>query len=338
MALALTEWTESLLAPYILLSSEDVDEVRAGVAALFNDHVLEPRGAALAARLYGVTADALSICMLGYGEAVTVEETRPSKDFLLVQMPLSGRVAIDCDEGSWTVGPESGVILPSDVPHRLDWEADATQVILKVPLSRLHAEYSALTGVRPSRPLAFNRRIELDAAQGEQWNALLRYFCEQAGQPSQLGWLKTRIAEEALMRHLLCTQSTSVHEHYFGADRPLMPRGLQRARSFMEAHLQEDISLADIAAHSGVSLRSLSRMCQLQYGASPMQVLRGLRLDKSRAELRNAAPGASVADVAMRCGYMHLSRFAAAYRQRFGEAPHETLQAGRARRIAARAE
>ena len=71
-------------------------------------------------------------------------------------------------------------------------------------------------------------------------------------------------------------------------------------------------------------------MCQLQYGASPMQLLRNLRLDKIRQELLSASVDSNVSEVAMRWGYTHLGRFAAAYRKRFGEAPNETRQAGAA--------
>ncbi|TFL14962.1 AraC family transcriptional regulator [Pusillimonas caeni] len=332
MAHTMAGWTQALLAQHVLFASQDVDEVRTRVAELLNDHVLEPRGSTLAARLNGVQADALGLWMLEYGEAVVVEETRPGGDFLLIQLPLSGSVGVECEEGSWTVSPGSGLIMPSNVPHRLNWEAGASQIILKVPLARLLLEYGSLTGTRPGEPLRFNRQIELNSSEGEQWSALMRYFCEQVARPSKLGWLKARMAEEALMRHLLCAQSISLHEHYLGGQGREVPKRLQRARAFMEANLQEDISLEDIAGHSGTSARNLSRMCRVQYGASPMQLLRDMRLDRARRELSEAPADASVSDVALRWGCAHLGRFAAAYRQRFGEAPHETLAAGRARR------
>lgn len=67
---------------------------------------------------------------------------------------------------------------------------------------------------------------------------------------------------------------------------------------------------------------------RLQYGTSPMQLLRDMRLDKIRLELANAPADASVSEIALHWGYTHLGRFAA-YRQRFGEAPSQTLAAAR---------
>lgn len=336
MAHTMSGWTRSLLGRHALLASEDVDEVRTRIAELLNDHVLEPRGTTLAARLHGVKADVLSLWMLEYGDAVRVEETRPGGDFLLVQLPLSGSVEVECDEGNWAVEPGMGLILPSNVPHRLNWQAGATQIILKVPLNRLGLEYANLTGANPGESLKFNRSITLTSTDGEQWSALMRYFCEQVAHPSPMGVLKVQLAEQALMRHLLCAQSVTLQERYLGQDAEQAPRRLQRAREFMEANLQADISLADIAEYSGTSLRNLSRMCQLQYGASPMQLLRELRLDKIRFELDNPSADTNVSEIALNWGYAHLGRFAAAYRQRFGEAPSQTLEAARARHQQAR--
>ena len=336
MADTLAGSTRALLTQRPLFVSKEVDEVRTRVAQLLNDHVLEPCGATLAARLNGVQAETLGLWILEYGDAVVVEETRPGGDFLLVQLPLSGSVGVECEEGAWTVGPGSGLIMPSNLPHRLIWPAGASQIILKVPLSRLLVEYTSLTGRQPGEALRFNRLIALDTTDGAQWSALMRYFCEQLAQPSSLGWLKARLAEEALMRHLLCAQSASLHDLYLGDAGDQVPRRLQRAREFLESNLQHDISLNDIAHHAGASVRSLSRMCRLKYGVSPMQWLRDMRLDKIRLELANAGADVTVSEAAMRWGCAHLGRFAAAYRQRFGEAPHDTLAAARLRRQANR--
>ncbi|HLU20036.1 MAG TPA: AraC family transcriptional regulator [Pusillimonas sp.] len=329
MAHTMTEWTRTLLSGHRLLASQDADEVRTRVAQLLNDHVLEPRGSTLAARLNGVQADALGLWMLEYGEAVTVEETRPNGEFLLVQLPLTGSVTVECEEGCWTVGAGSGLIMPSQVPHRLEWEAGACQIILKVPLARLRLEFQNLTGRHAGDTLSFHREIALESSDGNQWSALMRYFCEQVAHPRQLGWLKTRLAEEALMRHLLCAQSISLQELYLGDESRQMPRRWQRAYEFIQSNLHQDLTLEEIAQNSHTSVRTLSRMCRLSHGVSPMQLLRDLRLDRIRHDLLHGPIDVSISEVAMRWGWTHLGRLAAAYRQRFGELPHQTLALAR---------
>jgi AraC-like DNA-binding protein len=51
-----------------------------------------------------------------------------------------------------------------------------------------------------------------------------------------------------------------------------------------------------------------------------------LRLDQARQQLLHAAASTSVTDVAARCGFNHLGRFAAWYRHRYGESPSATLR------------
>ncbi|MCU1409258.1 MAG: AraC family transcriptional regulator, partial [Microbacteriaceae bacterium] len=54
--------------------------------------------------------------------------------------------------------------------------------------------------------------------------------------------------------------------------------------------------------------------------------LRDFRLEQVHKELLAAEPGAvTVTEVAARWGFVHLGRFAAAYRQRFAERPSDTI-------------
>ena len=60
---------------------------------------------------------------------------------------------------------------------------------------------------------------------------------------------------------------------------------------------------------------------------NPVKFLRALRLNGVRRELKRADPEReTVADVAARWGFWHLSHFAADYRAMFDELPSETLK------------
>lgn len=59
---------------------------------------------------------------------------------------------------------------------------------------------------------------------------------------------------------------------------------------------------------------------------SPMQYLRGVRLDRAREDLQ--AGVGTVSDIAYQWGFTNLGRFARAYRERFGELPSDTLGPG----------
>ena len=104
------------------------------------------------------------------------------------------------------------------------------------------------------------------------------------------------------------------------------------AEEFLRASLTEPVTLTDIAAAAGVSVRTLTRLFARRYGMGPMRWLRTLRLDAVRRALLDADPAErSVTEVALRHGFTHLGRFAGQYRERFGETPSDTLRGGSTR-------
>ncbi len=86
-------------------------------------------------------------------------------------------------------------------------------------------------------------------------------------------------------------------------------------------------NLIEICATLGVAERSLRTSCTQHLGMGPMSYLRLRRLQSVRRALCSASPGgSSVAELARCHGFTELGRFAARYRQLFGELPSATLQ------------
>ena len=107
-------------------------------------------------------------------------------------------------------------------------------------------------------------------------------------------------------------------------------RHLQRALDYIEAHAHESLSLDRIAAAACVSPRTLELAFRRRYEQSPLAYARGIRLQRVHAALQGAcAEGrpASVTDIALQHGFVHMGRFSAYYRRRFGCAPSATLRA-----------
>jgi AraC-like DNA-binding protein len=98
-----------------------------------------------------------------------------------------------------------------------------------------------------------------------------------------------------------------------------------RAEEFMRHRLRDPISIPDIAHAAGVSIRGLQLAYQRHGDVSPVMRLRQLRMEAARETLQSGEP-ASVASVARRFGYGNAGRFAAHYRNHFGESPSATLE------------
>ena len=105
----------------------------------------------------------------------------------------------------------------------------------------------------------------------------------------------------------------------------IVPGLLKKALDLLEADSARAWTVGEIASACGVGRRTLQRQFRRFIGRMPMEFLRDLRLNKARQELLRASSRARVTDIFARCGFNHVGRFAARYRERFGESPSATL-------------
>jgi transcriptional regulator GlxA family with amidase domain len=84
-------------------------------------------------------------------------------------------------------------------------------------------------------------------------------------------------------------------------------------------------SIPDICATLAISQRTLARAVRAVRGTTPARLLHELALAEARAALLSPTTR-SVRQVALRCGFRELGRFAAEYRAAFGEYPSQTLR------------
>jgi AraC family transcriptional regulator, ethanolamine operon transcriptional activator len=82
--------------------------------------------------------------------------------------------------------------------------------------------------------------------------------------------------------------------------------------------------IADLCREAGVTPRTLSRAFRAVRGTTPYRFLKELRLSEVRRALSSDVKGGTITEVAMRFGFHELGRFAAQYRERFGESPSQT--------------
>jgi AraC-like DNA-binding protein len=102
---------------------------------------------------------------------------------------------------------------------------------------------------------------------------------------------------------------------------------LRAAVEHVHAHADEPITIADLARVAGLSVRSVQEAFRRTFGVSPLTYVRQVRLDRVHEELLALDPRTvSVGQVATRWGFAHLGRFSAAYAERFGEYPKQTLR------------
>ncbi|HYS66520.1 MAG TPA: helix-turn-helix transcriptional regulator [Paraburkholderia sp.] len=107
-----------------------------------------------------------------------------------------------------------------------------------------------------------------------------------------------------------------------------LPGKYRRAYRYLIEHLERaDLSVREVASHIGVTERALQAAFKANLGYTPSQLIRNRRMEHIREELlSDDTHAASVLRVANRWGVQHRSTLLNGYRQRFKEAPSETLE------------
>jgi AraC-like DNA-binding protein len=102
---------------------------------------------------------------------------------------------------------------------------------------------------------------------------------------------------------------------------------MDRFEDVLAAKFDQQMSIPELCADLGVAERSFRMCCFDVLGMSPSRYMRLRRLNLAHVALRHASPEAvNVSQIAQRYGFSELGRFAAAYRETFGELPSASLQ------------
>jgi AraC-like DNA-binding protein len=209
------------------------------------------------------------------------------------------------------------------------WTQGMRQLMLTIEKTRVERFLRNLLNEPLSHPLHLDPHIDL-AGRGQGIAAAvltLRRALACAGEDGPAPVLAAEI-EHNVLTTLLLGHRHSYSDALFSTRRLPTPRVVRRVVELVDSTPEKAFTVADLAAYAGVSERSLHAAFRRQLGTSPMSYVRSRRLEQAHDELVDLDPscGVRVIDVALRYGFTHAGRFAAAYRRRFGESPSTTLR------------
>lgn len=187
-------------------------------------------------------------------------------------------------------------------------------------------EVARLLGAGPR--FAFTGNNPVDAESANVWLAAVQHTNRDVlGNPEFV--TNPIVREEArrtLILALLRTFPNSTMEGQRRLDVGAAPASVRRAVQYIEDNAHTAVDIRGIAEASGLSVRGIQAAFRRTFDVSPLTYLRMVRLEAVRKELRALEHGdeATVSSVAHSWGFAHLGRFAAQYRDRFGEPPSTT--------------
>ncbi len=248
-------------------------------------------------------------------------------EFYLLQVPLDGGAEISNGSDHYLSTPDRAAILNPHLPTRMTWEEGTRQVLVQISRRAMQDHLAGLLGGPSDRPLTFAGPLDLASGPGAALKRLILWLVAEAdaGSPPIGPGLMARQIEIRCYRASWKRRMTT-SRNWRGSDTRPAPRHLRLAEGFIEAHLDQPITLEDVAEAAGISTRGLQLAFRDWRGTTPLTFWRDARLDRAHADLLAAPPGTTVTDIALRWGFSHFGRFSALYRARFGLSPRDTLK------------
>jgi AraC-like DNA-binding protein len=281
------------------------------------------------ARVEYASMAGLGLMSSAYGTSVEIS-CAPPIQLVTVSFVFGGRMLVEHGGGGRTTAdPRNAAALSYDRVVGMRWAAGVRQLMLTIEKARVEDYLRRLLCGPLREPLHFETVVDLDG-QGQGITSAVTTMrhamskCGKAGPPPVLA----AEIEHNVLAALLFGQRHNYTDTVFSSAALPSPRVVRRVVELIESSAEEGFSVADLAAFAGVSERSLYAAFRRQLGTSPMAYVRRVRLERTHEELLSLEPTGTttVTDVALRHGFAHTGRFAAAYRARYGEFPSDTLR------------
>jgi AraC-like DNA-binding protein len=332
----MTRVRRSYLDRFPLISTHDLASARAATTKFWPKHtsvVLGPDDYALL--MNRVLLGSLAVSYVACTSRIRVIPSEPSGDSALY-VPFEGSVDIVPD-GRKLTGSSSRPLLRGAY-RGTQFEASPIRcLVVDLPAATLAAA-AAAAGV----PLPGHASI--GGREGEQIGELVKKLATAANRSAAVVALqafssqKRLAAVPAAIRRMERSLVDSIVKAAAGVALPDRPaRGeagcdVDALKAWLTSQSHRAVRITELAKRAGVSPRTVERAF-LRTGCTPLEYLRGVRLDLARRLLAEPTATLTVAEAAAAAGFRQLGRFAGEYRQHFGELPSQTL--ARSRRASA---
>ena len=321
--------TSTQLASFNPYMTTDLDEAREHISALFVPHRLDVvgRNQLLDVHISRAKLAGISLIYHRHGACVSV---RPQllRDFFLLQIPIRGKAFVTVDKQEVHCNPKQAVMISPTLGVEMTFGEGCEQLIVRIEKTDLELQMEQHLGRRLDLPITFTPAVPLDSSSAREITSLLRYMTmtlTETGGISGSSIAKKHMSSLLISALINCLDHNYQEELSEGKALP-KPAYITRAQKFMKMNFAEPIGPEDVARAIEVSTRALYAGFKAYLNTTPMRYLKELRLDMvHQALVARDSQRVSVTTIAMNCGFSHLGHFCAAYKQKFGELPHETL-------------
>jgi AraC-like DNA-binding protein len=320
---------EPLLRRHRIFCSSDTEEARTFLKSKeFRLELASRQPRELDMCINGVYLPGMYIGYIQYGPPVEVRAV--ARDDYWVQLPIRGQMEV-VSGGDNVICDSSRAAVASPTCH--DYYVvrsgeGCAGIRLCLHKAHLIGQLTALLGEPPRSPLEFASEMDITQTHGQ---TLARYLLMAVADFEASGSILRNPILIGALEQFIATCLLLSHPHNLSAalgrrETAVAPRNVRRALDYIDAHLDQAITITEIVEATGVPGRTLFSHFKEFKGVSPMRYIRNARFQRARKALLQAEPEESVTAIAASWGFVHLGRFSVEYRRRFGESPSVTLK------------
>ncbi len=223
----------------------------------------------------------------------------------------------------------SCVVISPGQPVSLEFAPSYREICVRLARPAVDAALTRLLGSRVSAPVRFEPFPHAAGGQAAGLRDLALLLADNrlgAGEDGASDAVSQRL--EDLAATLLLLGAPNNYSAMLGATPGEHPGdACSRAAAYIRQHARAPIAAQDIVAASGLGRTTLYAAFRERHGVTPMDYLRDERLRLAHEAINTPRRRrVLVEEIALDCGFMHMGRFAAAYRARYGESPAAALR------------
>ncbi|EKE71116.1 helix-turn-helix domain-containing protein [Celeribacter baekdonensis] len=318
------------IARHMLLQTSDIDEARERVGKVFCPHRIEFVGNARKLDFHQSFASIgrLALSYVSYGAEVEIDAGVP-EDWFMVHTTDRGQCGMQIGGQDVLADSRTDAVSSATTGLKMRWMNNCGQLVLKIERRALEDHLCQLLNDELRTPIEFLEGAPSESAQA--YRRMLNFVVSETEHEENFynSPMGLKNLEGTLMTLVLTGFRNNYSEALLHSAQGVAPRHVRLAEDYIRAHVDEPISISDVAAAAGVSQRTLFDGFQRFRDKTPMAFLKAIRMEAVRKELLRAdamASGVSVTSIAVNWGFTNLGRFAESYRRRYGELPSVTLR------------
>lgn len=267
-----------------------------------------------------------SLWFCSYGMPVALRFPEP--DHVRVQFHHAGIGATWLGDDLFPVTPERGCLSATEA--EIDFGPGFEQVVWRIPKDVLVRKLSGMMDSAVPQDLAFDPCLKLDTPQGRTVRQILSCLLQVAdAAPGATSTIVMAELEQAMITALLGAAEHRCRDQLAKKPTGAAPWQVRRAEDYIRANWSRPLSIDDLAAQTGASVRSIFRAFRKSRDYTPLEFARQVRLGHAKHMLEAPDDSTTVTAVAFACGFGDLGRFSKDFTQAFGELPSLVLSRSR---------